>query len=103
MEVDFRALKGKIAILIYDDEGAVTDKFIISTDGEICAFEMRPNTWHSLYPITDEAVFFEVKPGPFIATQEDDFAAWAPKEGGELVGKFLDWSVIAKSGDAFYA
>ncbi|WP_208123227.1 WbuC family cupin fold metalloprotein [Facilibium subflavum] len=96
------ALKGEICVLIFNDDGGVVDTFILSPEGEVCAFEMPANTWHTLYPVTEVAAFFEVKPGPFEPTPEKDFAQWAPKEGEHNVDAFLQWMQTAQKGDSFF-
>ena len=95
------ALQGEIQILIYDDQGVVIDTFVLSCDGDVSAFEMPANTWHSMFPITGTATFFEVKPGPYIATVASDFALWAPVEGDTGVEDFLGWSDSAVVGDKY--
>lgn len=92
------ALKGQMGVLIYDDKGVVVDKFVLGTDGDTLGFEMTPNTWHSLYAISQEALFFEVKPGPFTPTLEHDFAQWTPKEGDKEVIDFMQWQASAQVG-----
>lgn len=94
------ALQGKIGVLLYDQNGVVTDRFELSQE-QVSAFEMPPCTWHSLYAITDTAMFFEVKPGPFMPSQPHEFATWAPAEDQEGVDKFLLWSEQAQIGDYY--
>lgn len=94
------ALQGKTGVLIYDDHGTVIDRFELSSDA-VSAFEMPPSTWHSLYAITDTAMFFEVKPGPFMPSQPHEFADWAPAEGDDGVAEFLDWSQQATLGQHY--
>ena len=67
------ALKGKICVVIYNDVGVV-DKFIFAAAGDILRFGMTPNTSRSLYAITEDALFVEVKPGHFTPTSESNFA-----------------------------
>ena len=94
------ALQGKIGVLLYDQDGIVVDHFELSQE-QVSAFEMPPSTWHSLYAITDTAMFFEVKPGPFMPSQPHEFATWSPAEGQQGVDKFLSWSKQAKIGDHY--
>ncbi|MBK2126274.1 WbuC family cupin fold metalloprotein [Fangia hongkongensis] len=96
------SLFGKITVLIYDDSGRVVDKFILASD-DIKLFEIKPNTWHSMYVVSEEGAFFEVKPGPFKPACESDFAPWAPKENEPEVKHFLLWAEKAKVGDYYQA
>ncbi|WP_395947647.1 WbuC family cupin fold metalloprotein [Caedibacter taeniospiralis] len=95
------ALKGQTGIVIYDARGQITDKFVMAPNSTMIGFEIEPNTWHSLYAITDEAMFFEVKPGPFSPTPQCDFAYWAPKEGECAVEQFLMWQTTAYIGEKY--
>ena len=94
-------LKGQIGVVIYNDDGEIVDKFKMAPDSDMLGFEIQPNTWHALYALSDESMFFEVKPGPFIPTPEIDFANWAPKEGDSGVGDFLAWQAGATIGQKF--
>lgn len=40
--------------------------------------------------LTDHVVCFKVKPGPYSAATDKDFARWAPKEGDPRPGAYLD-------------
>lgn len=90
-----------MGVIIYNDAGIVVDKFILAVDGDMLGFEMTPNTWHSLYAISEDALFFEVKPGPFTPTAEGDFAKWAPQEGDKEVPQFMQWQEYAKVGESY--
>ncbi|WP_116963749.1 WbuC family cupin fold metalloprotein [Fastidiosibacter lacustris] len=97
------ALKGQTAVVIYDDKGVIIDKFIIAPNTDMMGFEIPSNTWHSFYALSDESVFFEVKPGPFEPTPETDFANWAPKESEVHTIDFLAWQFIAGLGEKYRA
>jgi hypothetical protein len=40
--------------------------------------------------LTPHAICYEVKPGPYIASNDKDFANWAPQEGDPGVEPYLD-------------
>jgi hypothetical protein len=40
--------------------------------------------------LTPHVVCFEVKPGPYSAANDKDFAPWAPREGDPRAGVYLD-------------
>ncbi|CAA6804826.1 MAG: Unknown protein [uncultured Thiotrichaceae bacterium] len=84
-------LKGAVAVVIFDIDGKVTDKLELSAGGALCGIENEPNTWHTLFPLSDEAVIMEVKEGPFTPSVASDFARWAPQEGDDDVNDFLAW------------
>ncbi len=54
--------------------------------------------WHSLVALAPNTVLFEVKPGPYRPTGENDFATWAPKEGAPGADAFVEWMAHAAVG-----
>ena len=55
--------------------------------------DIRPGVWHSMAVLTPHVVCFEVKPGPYSAANDKDFAPWAPREGDPRAGEYLDMLV----------
>jgi len=96
-------ISGKVCLVIFDRAGVILEKITLGGGDNLSGIELQPNTWHTVYPIVDEAVIMEVKEGPYTATQPSDFANWAPQEGEPEVGAFLTWLENAIPGDAFRA
>jgi cupin fold WbuC family metalloprotein len=42
--------------------------------------DLPPGIWHTILPRTPRVVCFEVKPGPWQAATDKEFAPWAPAE-----------------------
>lgn len=97
------ALKGSVALLIFDKTGTLLERLLLNTNDSISGIELTPNTWHTVFPVTDSAVILEVKEGPYTPTEATDFADWAPVEGDDNVEDFLEWMRDAKIGDSFTA
>jgi cupin fold WbuC family metalloprotein len=83
----FVVLDGKLAFFTFHDDGGVASSHILgpATPG----IDLRPGVWHSLTPVTEHAVCYEVKPGPYVASSDKEFAAWAPAEGDAGVAVYL--------------
>lgn len=81
-------VRGVFDILTFDDDGVVTDRRRCSPDSGLITFEIAANVWHCGVVMSDDAVFFEVKSGPYDPATISDFAPWAPAEGGEGVAVF---------------
>ncbi len=77
MEV-FMILKGKGCILIFNDEGEITETFLLEEGGDLLGVEITPGVWHTVISMEAGTVFFEVKDGPYEALTDKDFAPWAP-------------------------
>ena len=43
----------------------------------------------------------EIKEGPFIPIDPDNYATWAPIEGESEAAKFLEWAKVASAGDSY--
>ncbi|WP_149865494.1 WbuC family cupin fold metalloprotein [Catenovulum maritimum] len=86
----FFVVKGSLLFITYTPEGIVTDKVILTAGGENQGLEIPPNVWHSTVALESETVFFEVKEGPYIATDDKGFAAWSPAEGDASVAGYIN-------------
>jgi len=76
----FVVLRGELACFIFDHAGRITESAVLGTGG-LFGIDIAPGVWHTLLPVTLEAVCFEVKPGPWDPATDKEFAPWAPREG----------------------
>ena len=83
----FVVLEGEVAFFIFDNDGNVVRTELIGRDP--IGIDMAPGVWHTLTPVSDHAVCYEVKPGPYLAATDKDFAPWAPREGDAGVAEYL--------------
>lgn len=96
----FLLLSGQVVMLTFDDEGRVASRYELTAGGEHFGVELEPGCWHALAAVTP-AVMFEVKPGPYSAANDKDFAAWAPAEDESGSEALVNWYTMAKVGDKF--
>ncbi len=94
----FMAMRGRLAMLIFDDNGVVTRREELSGNGAVNGVEIPPNVWHTVIPLEAGCVFYEVKQGPYEPMTDKGFATWAPKEGEPGVAEFYQWLVNADVG-----
>jgi cupin fold WbuC family metalloprotein len=92
-------VSGLLDVLIFDEEGIVTERIRVGPAGDVLAFELPPNTFHTWLPLADDSVFFEVKQGPYDPQTAAEFAAWAPAEGSAEAPVFAAQLRLAKVGD----
>lgn len=83
----FLVLRGEIAFFLFDDTGAISRIEILGR--EKTGIDIAPGLWHTLAVLSPEAVCYEVKPGPYSASNDKDFASWAPREGDPAVSEYL--------------
>lgn len=89
----FVMLRGEIAFFVFDDEGQIECCEILSEPGDharACGIDLGPGVWHSLVVRSETAICFEVKPGPYSAANDKDFAPWAPREGEPSCDAYLE-------------
>ena len=84
----FLVLEGEIAFFIFDDAGRITSKHILG--GGVTGIDLTPGVWHTMAPLSAHAICYEVKPGPYVASTDKDFAPWAPREGDPGVRTYLE-------------
>lgn len=83
-------LEGEALFFTFDDGGAVTGKWTISATGPCRGLDLAPGAWHSLAAVTECAVMYEVKPGPYEPATDKEFAPWAPAEGSPEAPAWLE-------------
>lgn len=82
-------ISGHCSLLCFDDDGNLTSRHEMGPDQKTSAYDLKENEWHSLIVMSDEAVFFECKAGPFNPDNAAEFAEWAPAEGDDEVPAYL--------------
>lgn len=84
----FIVLEGELAFFTFDDAGLAASTHILGR--ETVGIDIQPGVWHTLAVLSPHAVCFEVKPGPYSAVNDKDFAPWAPREGDPNVAAYLE-------------
>lgn len=89
----FILLRGKLALLIFDDDGKVNFSFsrILSSSDGLLGMDIPPGLWHSLVALED-AIIYEVKGHPtggFVLARDKNFAIWSPEEGAPESADYL--------------
>ncbi|MBV8549939.1 MAG: WbuC family cupin fold metalloprotein [Acidobacteriaceae bacterium] len=85
----FLVLEGGIAFYTFEDSGKISAVAVLGRDA--VGIDIQPGVWHTLAVLSAHAVCFEVKPGPYSAANDKDFAPWAPREGDPGVPAYLKY------------
>jgi cupin fold WbuC family metalloprotein len=85
----FLVLEGELALVQFDDSGAIGGAHRLGPGGPSYGIDLEPGAWHTLVVLSEYAVVYEVKPGPYTATTDKDFAPWAPREGDPAAADYL--------------
>jgi cupin fold WbuC family metalloprotein len=86
----FVVLEGRIAILIFDDSGRIERRNALGRGDQALGVDIAPGIWHTAAALSDHAVCFEVKPGPYVQAVDKEFAPWAPREGDPRCAQYLE-------------
>ena len=84
-------MQGKIAVLFFDDQGAVK-KCMILEEGGVGYVEVPAFTWHTYVMLSDYAISYETMMGVYEPKTWKEFAPWAPPENtprGSIYLKYL--------------
>lgn len=91
-------LSGAVTLLLFDDNGTVTERIELAAGGEVGAVEIPAGTWHAVASTRPGTVVFEVKQGPYLPIAEANYAPWSPAEG--IAAQRLEgWYHTAREGD----
>ena len=94
-------VRGRTLLLMFDQQGTVKERIILSESKSIFGTEMQPCTWHTILPLDKEAVVMEIKQGPFNPADVTEFALWSPEENSNEVADFLRWAETAQVNDRY--
>lgn len=82
-------LRGQFAVFEFDNSGKVIQQQHIGEGTGVNAIEIPANTWHGWLTLSDSAVFFETKQGPYDPATAAEFAPWAPPENSPEAADYL--------------
>jgi len=95
----FLLLEGSLDLLVFSEEGELSERTRMSQT-DVRAVEIPPLTWHSYVCREAGTLALEVKQGPYIPTQDADFAPWSPPENDPASDEFLQWMRVATVGSS---
>lgn len=65
-------LRGKVKWLYYDENGKLTDTFIVAPGSDLCGLSVPKGQWHSLQCMESGTVILEAKDGAYSPLGEED-------------------------------
>ena len=84
-------LQGSLGFVRFEDDGRYDEQNFIHVDPRRGVFgvDYRAGVWHTFVVLEPDTVVFEVKPGPYDAATDKEFAPWAPAEGDAAATDYL--------------
>lgn len=70
-------LSGKLLVVFFGEEGEIQRVFVLDPE-ELFYYRCEKNQYHMTIPLTDVAVYVEIKEGPF-DDKSNVFPKWAPE------------------------
>ena len=65
-------LRGSLKEFFYNDEGAITDEFLLQAGSDISGLQIPAGKWHSIEVLESGTVIFEGKDGAYTPLSEED-------------------------------
>jgi cupin fold WbuC family metalloprotein len=84
----FMLLQGELAVVVFDDDGSMRERHVLGRNG-LRGIDLPPGIWHTIAAVSEVAVCYEVKPGPWDPLTDKEFAPWAPREGDPKSAEYL--------------
>jgi len=85
----FFVLRGRLLVVEFDDQGHVTDHFLLSPQAGNHGVEIPHRVYHTIIALDPGTVAYEIKVGPFIPLSDKNFAPWAPEADVPGVNAYL--------------
>ncbi|MGD1892383.1 MAG: WbuC family cupin fold metalloprotein [Cyclobacteriaceae bacterium] len=76
-------IQGSLGFVRFADDGTyqAEDFVYMNPKKGVFGVDYRAGVWHTFIALEPDTVVLEVKPGPYDAVTDKEFASWAPKEG----------------------
>lgn len=86
----FGILKGKVAVVSYNNSGTVNELVVLSSDN-VRVVEIPPKVWHNIIFLSySGAAVYEIIDGEYDPKNHKTFAKWAPEEGTKESRRYLE-------------
>ncbi len=85
----FTLLKGRVAIILFKDNGGVQEAAYLNEGGPVLQVEIPPRQWHTVVVMSEEAVLYEIIEGAYDPRTHKQFADFAPAEGAPGAAEYL--------------
>ena len=84
-------MRGEEAVVLFDESGQITNVIFLGENDGVLAYRINAPIYHMTVALSDQAVDYEVKPGPFTRDM-NEFPDWAPTyEEPDRVRKFMEY------------
>lgn len=84
-------IQGSLGFIRFADDGTyrAEDFVYMNPKDGVFGVDYRAGVWHTFIALEPDTVVLEMKPGPYDAATDKEFASWAPREGEEGTRGYL--------------
>jgi cupin fold WbuC family metalloprotein len=83
----FIILRGKLAVVIFADDGRISEHVVLEACKSSCGVEVPGTVWHTTIALEPDVTLFEVLQGPWDPKTHKKFPKWAPAETDQTEGQ----------------
>ena len=76
----FIALRGRFVVFTFDDDGNISDHFILDPSKGDFGVEIPAKVYHSLISLEAGSLAYEIKEGPYYPATAKNFATWPQRK-----------------------
>jgi cupin fold WbuC family metalloprotein len=88
-------LRGSLLFFTFSEDGAIEEQVALSAAGPRFGVDLVPGIYHSFIALEPDTVIYEVKSGPYVASNDKAFAPWSPPEGSDLARHYMQQLLAA--------
>lgn len=82
-------LAGALLFFTFTEDGTIDHCVRAEAGGEVFGVDLVPGIFHSFVALEPDTTVYEVKTGPYTASNDKTFPAWAPAEGTPEAALYL--------------
>lgn len=86
----FLIFTGKVAVFEFNDNGSISDIFVLDPSTGNFGVEIAPCVWHTIVCLEPDSVCYEIKEGPYNSDAAKYFADFAPAENDFRAIEYLE-------------
>ena len=89
-EEAFILMSGRLGIILFSDEGKVTETVLLSQENGNLAADLPHGVYHTAISLDPGTVFYETKAGPYLPLSDSEKAFWAPIDNAVEATDYLE-------------
>jgi len=97
----FVILKGKLCAHQFNEQGIIMHRTELCENGPVFGIELDSTRAHCITSLSDHAIVFEYKEGPYDPVDDKNFSTWSPDPHSDEASQFTLWLKKARLGEKF--